>query len=219
TPKLGVKPALDYGHVVITSPSGPYFAGGLNPIKLKVEEVFTRAAPGGTGEAKCAGNYAASLIAAEIAHGEGYDQVLWLDATHQYIQEVGAMNVFLVKDDVLITPDLSGTILPGITRDSVIKLASSHFGMKVEERPVSIDEIMEGIKENKLTEIFGSGTAAVITPVGVLGYRGKIHTIGNGEIGPLAKKMYDTITGIQYNEIQVECAKDWVIEIKDILLK
>jgi branched-chain amino acid aminotransferase len=219
TPKLGVKPAQDYGHVVITSPSGPYFAGGLNPIKLKVDEIYTRAAPGGTGEAKCAGNYATSLMAAEIAHSEGYDQVLWLDVTHKYIQEVGAMNVFLVKDNVLITPDLSGTILPGITRDSVIKLASSHFSMKVEERPVSIDEIIEGIKEKTVTEMFGSGTAAVITPVGMIGYKGEKYTVGNGEIGTLAGKMYDTIIGIQYNEIQIECARDWIIEITDISVR
>jgi branched-chain amino acid aminotransferase len=214
TPKLGVKPAEDYGHIVITSPSGPYFATGLKPIKLKVEEIYVRAAPGGTGEAKCAGNYAASLLAAEISHQEGYDQVLWLDGVHRkYLEEVGAMNVFIVKDGKVSTPKLSGSILPGITRDSVIKLCP-HLGLEVEERLISIEEVIEGLKENKVTEIFGSGTAAVITPVGLLGYKGENYTVGNGDIGPVARKLYDTLLGIQYNEISLECTKDWVIEVK-----
>ncbi|HPZ09838.1 MAG TPA: branched-chain amino acid aminotransferase [Candidatus Eremiobacteraeota bacterium] len=214
TPKLGVKPAQDYGHVVITSPSGPYFSSGLNPIKLKVEEEYIRAAPGGTGEAKCAGNYAASLLAAEIALKEGFDQVLWLDVERKYLQEVGAMNLFVVIDNVLVTPDLDGCILPGITRDAVIELGASHFKMSVEERHVSIHEVIEGIKNNKVTEIFGSGTAAVITPVGSLGYKGEHYTIGDGKIGPIAQKMYDTLLGIQYNELNIECAKDWIIEVQ-----
>lgn len=219
TPKLGVKPADDYGHIVITSPSGPYFATGLNPIKLKVEEHYVRAAPGGTGEAKVAGNYASSLLAAEIAKKEGFAQVLWLDVTHTYLEEVGAMNVFLVKKgNILLTPSLSGSILPGITRASVIELAKNHFGMEVEERHISIDETIKGIKEGSITELFGTGTAAVITPVGLLGYRGENYVIGDGEIGTMAGKFYDTLLGIQYNEIEVDCARDWCVEVTGIEL-
>ena len=217
TPKLGVKPAEDYGHIVITSPSGPYFTGGLSPIKLKVEEQFVRVAPGGTGEAKAAGNYAASLLAADIAQKEGFAQVLWTDVTHKYIEEVGAMNVFMVKDNVLVTPELNGSILPGITRNSIIELAGSYLGMEVEERPVPIEEVIEGIKEKKVTELFGTGTAAVITPVGILGYKGDLVTIGDGEIGPVAKKLYDTLLSIHYNELEVECAKDWCVEVKNVM--
>ncbi len=213
TPKLGVKPAEDYGHIVITSPSGPYFPGGLSPIKLKVEEQYVRVAPGGTGEAKAAGNYAASLLAAEIANREGFAQVLWMDVTHRYIEEVGAMNVFLVKEDVLVTPELNGSILPGITRASIIEIAKRHLGMKVEERPVAIEEVLDGIKENKVTELFGAGTAAVITPVGIIGYRGETTAIGGNKIGPVTQKLYDTLLGIQYNEVQVECAKGWCVEV------
>lgn len=214
TPKLGVKPATEYAHVVITSPSGPYFATGLKPIRLKVEEHYVRAAPGGTGEAKAAGNYAASLLAAEIAQRQGYAQVLWLDATEtKYIEEVGAMNVFVVRDGVLLAPKLDGSILPGITRQSMMVAAASELGMEVKETHIAIAELIDGIKSGVVSEVFGSGTAAVITPVGVLGYKGTDYRVNHEEVGPVAQKLYDTLVAIQYGEYSPNWAKGWAREI------
>ncbi len=165
TPKLGVKPATEYAHMVITSPSGPYFATGLKPIRLKVEEHYVRASHGGTGEAKAAGNYAGSLLAAEIANQQGYAQVLWLDAgERRYIEEVGAMNFFVCENGRLIAPMLDGSILPGITRESIIIAAAKELDMEVVEEHIAIDELVDGVDSGRVDEVFGSGTAAVVAP-------------------------------------------------------
>ena len=157
---------------------------------------------GGVGEAKTPGNYAASLLAGNKAHAEGYTQVLWLDGVEQkFIEEVGAMNIFFVIDDKIITPELSGSILPGITRDSVIKLAKQ-WDIPVSERKISIDEVMAAQGSGKLSEIFGSGTAAVISPVGELKYGNNIISVGDGGVGPMARRFFDAIQGIQYGHLK-----------------
>jgi len=167
-----------------------------------VWEEFGGAVKGGIGEAKTGGNYAASLLAGRIAREHGCAQVLWLDGIeHRYVEEVGAMNIFFVFDDKLVTPKLNGSILPGITRDSVITLAKS-MNLKVEERAVSIDEVVGGITTGSITEIFGSGTAAAISPVGNLKYKEKDYVVGERKVGTISKKMYDTLIGIQYSEIE-----------------
>jgi branched-chain amino acid aminotransferase len=196
-PYLGVRASDTYRFMIILSPSGAYYPQGINPIKIYVEDKYVRAVRGGTGFTKCAGNYASSLIAQEIAHKNGYVQVLWLDGIEQkYIEEVGSMNILFVIDGKLVTPELNGSILPGITRRSCIELAKS-LGMEVEERRISIAEIIEYGKNGRLSEAFGSGTAAIISPVGELKYEGHIITINNYKIGPVAQLFYDTITGIQ----------------------
>ncbi len=201
---LGVRPAREYLFSVILCPVGAYYAEGFNPVKIFVTEKFVRAAKGGVGEAKTAGNYAASLMASEEAKKLGFTQVLWLDAAERrYVEEVGTMNIFFLIEDVLVTPALSGSILPGITRDSVIHLAKS-WGIKVEERPISIDEIIEKSKSGLLQESFGSGTAAVISPVGSLYYMGDTIEINQGKTGPLAKRLFNEITAIQYGDKEDE---------------
>ncbi len=201
---LGVRPAKEYIFSIILCPVGAYYAEGFNPVKIFVTEKFVRAAKGGVGEAKTAGNYAASLMASEEAKEKGFTQVLWLDAAERkYVEEVGTMNIFFLMDDVLVTPALSGSILPGITRDSVIHLAKS-WGIEVQERPVSIDEIIEKADSGQLQESFGSGTAAVISPVASLYYKGKEIQINNGETGPLAQRLFDEITAIQYGDKEDE---------------
>jgi branched-chain amino acid aminotransferase len=200
-PVLGVKPSDHYYFFVILSPVGAYYAAGFNPINILVEDYYVRAVAGGTGEAKTGGNYAASLKSAQIAKKKGFDQVLWLDGCHKkYIEEVGSMNMFFVYDDVVVTAPLSGSILKGVTRDSVMKLAET-MGFRIEERQIAIDELVADIRAGKVQEAFGSGTAAVITPVGVLGYKDESFTIGNGGVGNLTQKLYDTLTGIQYGKI------------------
>lgn len=197
---LGVRPAKQYLFSIILCPVGAYYAEGFNPVKIFVTEKFVRAAKGGVGEAKTAGNYAASLMASEEAKELGFTQVLWLDAAERkYIEEVGTMNIFFMIDDVLVTPALSGSILPGITRDSVIQMARS-WGIKVEERAISIDEVIEKAESGQLQESFGSGTAAVISPVGSLYYMGKNIEINKGQTGPLAQRLFDEITAIQYGD-------------------
>ena len=197
---LGVRPSREYIFSIILSPVGAYYAEGFNPVKIFVTEKYVRAAKGGVGEAKTAGNYAASLMASEEAKELGFTQVLWLDAAERkYIEEVGTMNIFFLLDDTLVTPALSGSILPGITRDSVIHLAKD-WGIKVEERPVSINEVMEKAESGHLKECFGSGTAAVISPVGSLYYKGKSYMVNGGKTGELAQRLFDEITGIQYGE-------------------
>ena len=193
--------AESYSFFIMTSPVAAYFKEGLNPVKLMTSGEFVRACPGGLGEAKTAANYAASLFPAYDANRRGYAQVIWLDALEgKYVDEVGTMNICFVKDDTLITPSLEGTILPGITRDSVLQLAR-HWGMKVEERRISIDEVMASIKDGSMTEAFGTGTAAVISPIGEIYHKGETAIINDGRIGPVSQKLYDTITGIQYGEI------------------
>lgn len=197
-PFLGVHPSKTYKFIIILSPVGSYYAGGLAPVKICVEDEYVRAVKGGTGFAKVGGNYASSLIGQQKAEEKGYAQVLWLDGIeHKYIDEVGAMNVFFVIDGKAVTPKLEGNILPGVTRDSVI-LYLKCKGIEVEERRISINEVYEAGQNGSLTEMFGTGTAAVISPVGLLDWHGNILNIGGGEIGPVSQMLYDEITGIQF---------------------
>ena len=197
-PFLGVRASHTYRYFIILSPVGAYYAEGFNPVKIWVTRNHVRAVRGGVGEAKTMGNYAASLYAGEQAHQQGYTQVLWLDGIEQkYIEEVGAMNIFFVINGELITPMLTGSILPGITRDTVIALARK-WDIKVAERKISIDEVLDVHKSGKLEEIFGSGTAAVISPVGEIKYGDTVITVGNGSVGSMANKFYKTISDIQY---------------------
>ncbi|MFZ0134176.1 MAG: branched-chain amino acid aminotransferase [Desulfobacterales bacterium] len=197
-PFLGVRASKTYRLFVILSPVGAYYPEGFNPIKIWVTRDYVRAVRGGVGEAKTPGNYAASLLAGNKAHAEGYTQVLWLDGVEQrYLEEVGSMNIFFVIDGEIITPMLNGSILPGITRDSVIKMAE-HWQMKISERLIGIDELIEAHGSGKLSEIFGAGTAAVISPVGEIKYGDRVYAVADGQVGQLAKKFYDALTGIQY---------------------
>lgn len=195
---LGVHPSARYLYCVILSPSGAYYKGGLNPVKIYVETKYVRAVKGGMGMVKTGGNYAASLIAQEEAEREGYSQVLWLDGVHrQYIEEVGAMNVFFFIGDEVVTPKLSGSILPGITRKSVIQLIES-WGMKMSERRISIEELMDAAQKGTLKEAWGTGTAAVISPIGELKCNGEIVVVNGNKIGALSQKLYDMLTDIQW---------------------
>ena len=197
-PHLGVRPANEYMFMIITGPVGAYYSQGFAPINIYVEPHYSRAVPGGLGEIKAAANYAASLFAAEEAHKKGFSQLLWLDpCQHKFIEEVGSMNMFFVIDGEIVTSPLAGTILPGVTRDSVITLAKG-WNLKVSERPLSIDELLEAQKNGRLDEAFGSGTAAVISPVGQLHYQGQDLTVGSGGIGSITQRLYDELTGIQY---------------------
>lgn len=211
-PHIGVRPANEYIYFIIKGPVGAYYAEGFNPISIYVSDEFVRAVRGGVGEAKTMGNYAASLYAAEVAKKKGFTQVLWLDGIERrFIEEVGTMNIFFrIKDD-LITPPLSGSILPGITRDSVIALAK-HWGLNVQERPIDIQECIAAIQSGQMREIFGSGTAAVISPVGSISYKDATYTVGDKGVGELSQKLYDEITGIQYGE--KEDVFGWVHEVK-----
>ncbi len=201
-PALGVKPADHYYFYVILSPVGAYYPAGFNPVRIMVEDKYVRAVPGGTGDAKTGGNYAASLKAALEAKKKGFEQVLWLDgASHRYVEEVGSMNMFFAYGDLVVTAPLNGSILGGITRDSVLKLADS-LGFRVEERQIDIKDLVADIRSGKVTEAFGSGTAAAITPVGHLAFRDELHVIGSGGVGSLTQKLYDTLTGIQYGRIE-----------------
>jgi len=196
-PVLGVKPSDHFYFYVILSPVGAYYAGGFNPVKIMVEDKYVRAVQGGTGEAKTGGNYASSLKAGLEAKKKGFDQVLWLDGLERrYIEEVGAMNMFFAYGNTVVTAPLDGSILNGVTRNSVISLAAQ-LGFTVEERKIAIDTIMADIRNGKISEAFGSGTAAVITPVGTLCYKESNATIGDGNVGLLTQKLYDTLTGIQ----------------------
>ena len=196
-PLLMLTPSKTYRFLVILSPSGAIFKGALTPVDIWVEENYVRAVKGGVGFAKTGGNYAASMVAQANAQREGFTQVLWLDGVERkYVEEVGAMNIFFKIDGKVVTPALSGSILPGITRDSAITLCRD-WGIPVEERPISIDELVAAQKAGVLEEVFGTGTAAVVTPVGKLRYGDDVMTIADGETGPLSKRLYDAITGIQ----------------------
>lgn len=196
-PFLGVHPSRNYKFMIILSPVGAYYKEGINPVKIAVESEYVRAVKGGTGNAKTAGNYASSLKASEVAEKNGYSQVLWLDGKeHQYIEEVGSMNVFFKINGEVVTPELNGSILEGITRKSVLELLR-HWNIPVVERKISIHEIQEAYNEGLLEESFGTGTAAVISPIGELFVQNEKLAINNGEIGPLSKRLYDAITGIQ----------------------
>ncbi|MBQ8883875.1 MAG: branched-chain amino acid aminotransferase [Oscillospiraceae bacterium] len=201
-PFVGVKPADHYMFMIILSPSGAYYSTGLNPVKIYVEQKYVRAVRGGTGFAKTAANYAISLKGQDEAHKQSYEQVLWLDGVEQkYIEEVGAMNIFFVIDNEVITPELVGTVLPGITRKSAIEICKSK-GYKVSERRITIEEIAKAYDEGKVQEVFGTGTAAVISPVGHLKWGDKIMTINDNKIGEISQMLYDTMTGIQYGKLE-----------------
>lgn len=201
-PYLGVKPGEHYYFFIIMSPVGAYYAAGFNPVSILVEDNYVRAVAGGTGDAKTGGNYASSLKAGLIAKEKGYDQVLWLDGRERrFIEEVGAMNMFFGYGNRIVTSPLTGSILAGITRDSVMKLATE-LGFSIEERMIDVNELFADLKSGKITEAFGSGTAAVITPVGKLGYRDEAVTVGNGMVGEITRKLYDTLTGIQTGKVE-----------------
>ena len=201
---LGVAPSKTYLFMVILSPSGAYYESGLAPVGIWIEDEYVRAVRGGIGFAKTGGNYAASLIAQQKAHDAGYSQVLWLDGVERkYIEEVGAMNIFFKIAGKVVTPSLNGSILPGITRNSVLQLCRD-WGYDVEERKISAQELLDAQKNGTLEECFGTGTAAVISPVGKLRYVDEVMTINGGQIGSLSQKLYDTITGIQTGRLPDE---------------
>ena len=211
-PHVGVHPADHLLFIVICCPVGAYYPEGLDPVKIYVEDKYVRAVRGGMGFVKTAGNYAASLKSQDEAEKQNYTQVLWLDGIERkYIEEVGTMNVFFVIDDEVITPALQGSILPGITRMSTIEMLKE-WGMKVTERQISIEEIAEAAKDGRLKEAFGTGTAAVISPIGHLKWEDNIMIINNGEIGPISQKLYDTLTGIQWGKLEDKL--NWTVEVK-----
>ena len=198
--------------MVILSPVGAYYPEGLNPVKIYVESDYVRAVKGGIGFAKTAGNYAASLKAQLEAEKKGYTQVLWLDGVeHKYIEEVGTMNVFFQIGDEVVTPELNGSILAGITRFSSIDLMKS-WGLNVVERKLSIQEVYDAYQSGLLKEAFGTGTAAVISPIGELNWNDQKIAINKGEIGPLSKKLYDSITGIQSGKLDDPFG--WTVKVK-----
>ncbi len=210
-PFLGVRASFTYRFFIILSPVGAYYPEGFNPVKIFVTRDFVRAVRGGVGEAKTLGNYAASLLAGDKAHEAGYTQVLWLDGVEQkYIEEVGAMNIFFVIGDEIVTPELNGSILPGITRNSVVELGNS-WGLNVSERKISIDEVLQANANGTLQEAFGSGTAAVISPVGEIKYGDDLITIGDGGVGPLSQRFYDSLTDIQYGK--AEDPFGWIVPV------
>jgi branched-chain amino acid aminotransferase len=210
-PFLGVRPAKQYMYYVIQSPVGPYYPEGLAPTRIKVIDNYVRAVAGGLGEAKTSANYAASLFAAEEAKHEGFTQVLWLDGVHhKYIEEVGTSNIMLRIGDEVITPPLGGTILAGVTRDTSLALLRG-WGVRVAERMITIDEVVEAAAAGTLREVWATGTAAVISPVGELAYRGEKMVIGGGQIGPLTQRLYDAIVGIQYG--RTPDPHGWTVEV------
>ena len=208
---LGVHASKTYLFFIILSPVGAYYKEGLKPVSIYVEDEYVRAVRGGVGFTKCAGNYAASILAGSIAEEKGFSQVLWLDGVEQkYVEEVGSMNMMFAYGSKIVTPKLNGSILPGITRDSVLKLAAQ-LGYETEEARLDVNEIFADTKSGKLTEAFGTGTAAVISPVGRLSLRGETVTVGDGGIGTVSQKLYDTLTGIQYGRLPDE--NNWVMPL------
>ncbi len=208
---LGVHASHTYLFYIILSPVGAYYKEGLKPVGIYVEDEYVRAVRGGVGFTKCAGNYAASILAGEVAESKGYAQVLWLDGVEQkYVEEVGSMNMMFAYGNKIVTPMLNGSILPGITRNSILTLARQ-LGYEVEEKRLAIADIFADAKAGKLTEAFGTGTAAVISPVGELCWKDEKLTIGGGQIGPVAQKLYDTLTGIQYGRLPDE--NGWVKQL------
>ncbi|MEW6427976.1 MAG: branched-chain amino acid aminotransferase [Thermodesulfobacteriota bacterium] len=208
---LGVRPAKKYLFFIILSPVGAYYPEGFNPVKIFVTDKYVRAVRGGVGEAKTAGNYAASIMAAVEAQRQGFTQVLWLDAVERrWVEEVGTMNIFFVIDGEVVTPPLNGSILPGITRDSALCLLRD-WGLAVAERQISIDEVLAASDSGRLSEVFGTGTAAVISPVGSLYYREVNHSINGGVTGPLARRLFDELTAIQYGRAQD--SHGWVMRV------
>ncbi len=210
-PKLGVKPASSYLYFVVLAPVGPYFKGGFSPVDIYVSTDHVRAVRGGVGAAKTMGNYAASLYAGTKAQEVGTSQVLWLDAhERKWLEEMGTSNVFVVTEEEVVTPPLSDTILHGITRDSVITLARD-YGMQVSERPISIDEVIEGIDTGAIREMFGCGTAAVIAPIGSLWFKGTRYEIAGRATGQLTQRLFNDLTRIQTGEI--DDPYGWVVDV------
>ena len=197
--------------MIIASPSGSYYKEGINPVKIMIESEDVRAVKGGTGEAKCGGNYAASNRAGDKAAKRGYSQVLWLDGVHRkYIEEVGAMNVMFKIDGEIVTPALTGSILPGITRKSCLEVLRNK-GYKVSERLLSVDELISACKEGRLEEAWGTGTAAVVSPIGKLMYEDVEYEVNGGRIGETTQALYDTLTGIQWGK--VEDTYGWIVKV------
>lgn len=209
---VGVHPATSYKFVIVLSPVGAYYPEGVNPVKIFVEDEYVRAVVGGTGFAKCGGNYAASIAAQVKAEKLGYTQVLWLDGVHRkYVEEVGTMNAMFVIDNEIVTAPLEGSVLPGVTRDSCISILKD-WGYSISERHLSIDELMECAENGRLSEAFGTGTAAVISPIGELNYKGNIQVINEFKIGSLTQRLYDELTGIQWGK--VADTRNWCREVK-----
>ena len=208
---LGVHASPTYTFCIICSPSGAYYAEGINPVRIYVEDEYIRAAPGLTGFAKCGGNYAASIKAGEMAEEEGFAQVLWLDGVEKkYVEEVGSMNIMFKIDGKIYTAPCTGTVLPGVTRRSIIELLRD-WGYEVVEGKLAIADVMKAADEGKLEEVFGTGTAAVVSPVKELDWEGKVAYIGGGKIGPLTQKLYDTLTGIQWGKLPD--TKGWIVPV------
>ena len=208
---LGVHASKHYIFCIICAPSGAYYAEGINPVRIYVEDEYIRAAPGLTGFTKCGGNYAASLISQVKAHELGYEQTLWLDGVeHKYVEEVGSMNCFFKIDGTVYTAPTVGTVLPGVTRMSCIELLKK-WGIPVSEERLPIADVMKASHDGKLEEVFGTGTAAVISPVGELRYEGDVAHINNGEIGEITHKLYNTLTGIQWGKLPDDMG--WTVKI------
>ncbi len=212
--RLGVHASTSYQFIVICSPSGAYYATGLSPVKIYVEDTYTRACPGGTGFIKCGGNYAVSLLAGQKAEEKGYNQVLWLDGVERkYVEEVGAMNIFFKINGEIYTAaasNVDGTILPGVTRRSVIELLKE-WDYTVHEGKIAISDIMQDSMDGKLEEVFGTGTAAVVSPVKQMDYENQSALINSGKIGPLTQRLYDTMTGMQWGK--VPDSKGWIVPV------
>ena len=209
--QLGVHASSSYTFCIILSPSGAYYATGLAPVRIYVEDEYIRAAPGLTGFAKCGGNYAASIKSGELAEELGYSQVLWLDGVeHKYVEEVGSMNIFFKIAGKIYTAACTGTVLPGVTRRSIIELCRD-WGYEVIEGKLAIEDVMKAGHDGTLEEVFGAGTAAVVSPVKELKYEKDTVMIGNGDIGPLTQKLYDTMTGIQWGKIKD--TKHWIVPV------
>ena len=210
-PYLGVRPAKSYRMMIVLSPVAGYYGAQLNPTSIYVEDDYVRAVRGGVGEAKFAGNYASSYAAQQKANDLGYEQVLWLDGVHQeYIEEVGSMNIFFVRDGELVTPQLNGSILPGITRKSLITLAED-LGYTVREERIHISDVEKGLKDGSISEVFGAGTAAVVAPVGIMNIHGTDYRVNNNEIGKVTQELYDNLTGIQTKK--QEDKHGWVYDV------
>ena len=210
-PFVGVRASDQYLFIIILSPVGPYYAGGLAPTRLLVEDEYVRAASGGTGFTKAGGNYASALKAQEKAHTKGCDQVLWLDGVERkYVEEIGTSNAFFMIDNKIITPPAGGTILPGVTRDSVIALLKK-WGYSVSEEKIAIDDVFKAHEAGKLNEMFATGTAAVISPIGELIWKERSLIINDGKIGALSQKIYDELYGVQTGKI--EDSMGWTVEV------
>ncbi|WP_418972041.1 branched-chain amino acid aminotransferase [Allofournierella sp.] len=208
---LGVHASKSYKFIIICSPSGAYYAEGINPVRIYVEDEYIRAAPGLTGFCKCGGNYAASIKAGALAEEKGFAQVLWLDGVEKkYVEEVGSMNIMFKIGGKVYTAACTGTVLPGVTRRSCIELCRD-WGYEVVEGPLAIDDVMAAARDGRLEEVFGTGTAAVISPVGELVWKDEQAVIGGGKIGPLTQKLYDTLTGIQWGKLPDE--KGWTCRV------